>query len=207
MDRFHGATLFISARSPFARRVRLALREHGLSVREEVVDVFKPTPALLEANPWARVPALRLRGGETLVESEKILAFVYREAGEGSPLRARDADELLLIERWSGWAVAFCEKTVEFYLDSLRPDPDPEVRRELERGSERVLGELEAWLAGRESIASGRLTQADLDLGSALAYFSLRYSPSWRATHPRAAAYADRLEQRPSFQATRPPAA
>ena len=51
MIRFHDSTLFISLRSPFARRVRLAFIEHGVRYHEVVEDVFKPSAVLIEANP------------------------------------------------------------------------------------------------------------------------------------------------------------
>jgi glutathione S-transferase len=63
---------------------------------------------------------------------------------------------------------------------------------------DRVLGERE-WLVGNE------LGLADIAAGSALGYTALRLADHpWRVTYPRLARYADRLEQRPSFQKSRP---
>ena len=55
---FQDSVLYISARSPFARRVRLALLENKIRFSEKVFDVFNPLPELITVNPLARVPAL-----------------------------------------------------------------------------------------------------------------------------------------------------
>jgi glutathione S-transferase len=66
--------LFYAAPSPFARRVRVLLRERGLlpSVQEVVVSPFDSTPELLAVNPASKVPALLLADGTSLVESHLI---------------------------------------------------------------------------------------------------------------------------------------
>lgn len=205
---FNASTLMISARSPFARRVRLALREHGVSYEERVFDVFKPQPELIASNPLARVPALILKSGEVLIDSHLILHAFYESQPE-SPLRPSSPVERLASYHWSGLAIGFAEKIVEYYLETLRPEPhrDPELLQEFRDICGRFLDRVESHLAAvrQESLVAHGLTQADLDLGTALAYLKLRYAENSLEKYPLSAAYLARLDQRDSFAQTRPP--
>ena len=204
---FNDSLLMISARSPFARRVRLAFREHGIQYEERVFDVFKPNPELIALNPLARVPVLRFKDGSVLAESEKILELFYR-ANPQSPLLPPDTAGQVTAHFWSAMALGLCEKMIEFYLESLRPEAarDAELITEVRDIATRVIERFDALIAERETIVPGRLTQADLDMGTALAYVSLRYSAQWTSRYTHASDFLRRLDDRPSFQATRPPA-
>jgi glutathione S-transferase len=206
-DLFNDSVLFVSARSPFARRVRLAFREHGIRHEEKVVDVFKPNPDLIALNPLARVPTVRLSDGSVLAESEKILGLFY-ESRPNSPLLAPSGPARVTAHFWSALALGLCEKSVEFYLESLRVESarDPELLEEVREIATRVLERFDAFIGERETIVPGQLTQADLDMGAALGYLSLRYSDQWKSRYDHAADFLRRLEGRPSFEATRPPA-
>lgn len=82
---FNQSELFISLRSPFARRVRLALLENQISYKEIVCDVFKPSAELIAVNPLIRVPVLRLQSGAVLIDSNLILQALYETLSD-SPL-------------------------------------------------------------------------------------------------------------------------
>ncbi len=204
---FNGSTLFISARSPFARRVRVAFLEQGISFQEHVCDVFHPTEELVRVNPLARVPALRLASGQILVDSNLILQFFYENVT--SPLGPRIGSDRAEFLRWSALSSGFAEKVVEYFLETQRsPDKqDVEIEAELKAVSERVLTELENTLSAKkgEGLVGGAWSQVDLDMGVVLAYFNLRYSEAWRSRYPHVNTYLITLEERPSFQKTRPP--
>jgi glutathione S-transferase len=69
--------LFYSTTSPYARVVRIALAEKGLSQVEGVLtDPWKDSAALLAANPSARVPALQLDCGRSITESLLIVMWL-----------------------------------------------------------------------------------------------------------------------------------
>ena len=136
---FQDSKLFISARSPFARRVRIAMLESGVRFEEKVVDVFHPTPELLAANPLGRVPVVRLASGMTICESQLILDALYQ------------APMPLEMARWSGLFVGLCDRIVEQYLESLRPAAarDPEIFTDFERFFTGTLELAEAELASK----------------------------------------------------------
>src|SRR5438105_2764330 len=124
---FEGSRLMISARSPFARRVRLAFLEHGVGFEEIVLDVLKPQPELWAKNPLGRVPTLILRDGQVLWDSNFILQAFYE--GRSSRLMPQDRFARMECLKWSTLAAGLCEKLVEYYLEALRPEParDPEM--------------------------------------------------------------------------------
>jgi glutathione S-transferase len=208
---FNQSELFISLRSPFARRVRLALLENQIPYKETVCDVFKPTEALVAVNPLVRVPVLRLSSGVTLIDSNLILQALYETLATSTSLMPSSPAVRLSIYRWQAIAAGFAEKIVEYFLETQRPpaNQDPETKEELVGIGERVLAEAETTLIANPShnfLIGNSLTQADLDLASTLTYFGLRYSQEWKKRYPRTSLYLAQLEQRPSFVQTCPPA-
>lgn len=206
---FEQATLWITPRSPFARRVRLAFLESGVDYQEKVCDIFNPSAELLAVNPVARVPILQLKSGEILIESHLILQAFYESCA--SPLKPQSEEARLSGYLWSAMATGLAEKTVEFYLDTLRPKAqhDTEIAEELNSMMGRILSRLDQALQKQASewLCGKQLTQADLDMGTALTYLCLRYTTEWKNRYSHAAAYLEKLEKRASFAKTHPPAA
>lgn len=211
-DLFQDCTLVISSRSPFARRVRVCLREHSIRYEEKIEDVFNPTPALMEANPLGRVPVLILKDGTTIADSNVILQAFYDRAGIGSAFLPNPLNHRLVIWTWSALATGFCEKVVEYFLEAQRPAHarSSEVIAEFHEIRERALTRLEAHLADPENhgnILPKLLTQADFDWACALSYLDLRWSEKWHKSFPACAAFLEKMAGRQSFLDTRPPTA
>jgi glutathione S-transferase len=203
---FNNSTLFISQRSPFARRVRLAFYESGIAFTERVYDVFTHNPDLIMVNPLGRVPALILKSGKQIIDSNFILKLFYES--HVCPLNFRTIEESIEGAYWQALSVGLCEKSVEYFIDTLRPagQRDFEIQEELKLQSTRIFEKLEEKAKENSSqfLVGNQLTQADLDVGAALAYFGLRFSNQWKEQYPNLNIYFNRLDQRPSFQKTRP---
>lgn len=203
-----GCTLFVSARSPFARRVRVALLETGLPSQERAEDVLAPTDELIAVNPLARVPTLVTTAGEVMVESGLILQHLWEGlGGAASPLRPADAASRRRADLLSGLAVGLNDKSVEHYFERLRPAPhqDPALLQEVRGCVERTLRTFERALDGREHLVGDGLTFADLDVSIALTYLDLRVDRTWKARLPALAALQARAEARESMRRTAPP--
>jgi glutathione S-transferase len=70
--------------SPFVRRVAVTLQLYDIGYRHVPLMPFGPDKAeLARFNPIARVPALRLADGETLIDSAAILDYLDSLAGPG----------------------------------------------------------------------------------------------------------------------------
>jgi glutathione S-transferase len=203
---FNGSLLYITARSPFARRVRLAFLENGVKFEEKTLDLVKnPHPEFFAVNPLKRVPAVQLAGGEVIVDSNQILNAFYAAHPE-SPLLARSAADRITAYHWSGISTGLCEKLVEYFFEMQREESarDSELLEEIRQCIDHVTPVLAAQVKGRQWIASS-LSQADLDAGSMLDYLSLRYSSDWVKKYPDLARYHEGLRARLSFRATVPP--
>jgi glutathione S-transferase len=202
---FHGATLFISLRSPFARRVRLAFLEHGIPFDEKILNVFETNPELKALNPLSRVPVCLLRDGNTLIDSQFILQVFY-EMHSQSPLKPRTDGDRIVASRWSAIAVGLSEKIVEYFLETLRPlgMRDPTVEAELKMAVDESLSRFDKFIGGKIFI-TGYLTQADLDMGTALDYLQIRYPVSLEQKYPDIHEFLLNLRNRPSFETTNPP--
>jgi glutathione S-transferase len=194
---FNDSTLMISARSPFARRVRVAFIEHGIRFEEIVYDVFKANPELNALNPLGRVPALKLKNGSVLIDSSLILQAFH----ENHP-------QSLESYRRSAIALGMCEKAVEYFLETLRPkgQQDAELFDEIRLAMERSLEALNDAISRDDSLPGGGITQGDLDVCVALAYLSLRYPTEWRNRYPALRVYFEKIDRRESFARTCPPA-
>lgn len=88
--------------APNARRVRIFLKEKGISIPSEQVDLGKlahKSDAYSAINPLQRVPALIL--DDQTVITESIAICRYFEAQQPEPvLFGRSAKEIALIEMW-----------------------------------------------------------------------------------------------------------
>src|SRR5579864_9256434 len=75
--------LFYAAGSPYARIIRVVLRETGLDARvpEQEVTLRDPNSALLPHNPGGKVPGLQLDNGTVLNESLLILIYLDGQHG------------------------------------------------------------------------------------------------------------------------------
>src|SRR3954462_3781639 len=117
-EQLENGTLYITPRSPFARRVRVAFLENEIAFREVVLDLIKnPHPEYLKINPLKKVPALRLSTGELVVDSNQILHVLYQSVK--SPFAAQDGD-LLTCSLWSGIGTGLCERAIEYFFEMNR---------------------------------------------------------------------------------------
>ncbi len=197
---FQNCTLRASLRSPYARRVRIAFLEHGISYHEVMEDVFQPSAGLLQANPLGRVPVVTLLTGEQICESQQILNAAVTERPTPSEAAA------------SGLALGLCDKIVERLLESLRPQEqqDPGIFGDFDRLLAPTLEALEQALGRGMTPSPDPLTplrQSLIDAGVALAYLNLRYGHQWQERHPRLVLTLENLEARASFKKTSPPPA
>lgn len=84
--------LYASATSPYARKVRIALIELGLTDRVEIVSTA-PTedPAYRSVNPLGKIPALKREDGSILYDSFVIIDWLDHTYGAGDliPLEAQ----------------------------------------------------------------------------------------------------------------------
>jgi len=198
--------LFHTPGSPYARIVRMALRERGLEHRVEEVETTLRDPAsgLLPLSPVGRVPALLLADGTVLTETALILPFLDRLGGPAPPLL--DTADPAALARFG--QVLGCLDGIAVWNRELRRPVDERspgvVALEAARAA-RIADALEAAVAG-DGFAGPGVDAAGIALAAVLGYCDRRHRAwAWREGRPKLAAWLDRFAARASFQATIPP--
>lgn len=201
--------LFISAASPFARKVRLVIREAGLESQFEeiltVVSPIQPNVELARANPLMKLPTLVTDDGLALFDSPMICEFVdslnagrklFPAAGNARWVALRQqavADGILDAAILVRYQTALCPKELQW--------------------PQWIEGQRAKWRQALDFVESdvaaldGEATIGSLSVATTLAWLDFRYGDDdWRASRPALAAWFSAFDQRPSMLATRPTA-
>ncbi|QCK86770.1 glutathione S-transferase [Phreatobacter aquaticus] len=157
--------------APNPRRVRVFMAEKGIEIERVPVDLGKMEQKSAEftaLNPRQRTPVLELDDGTRLCESVAICR--YLEAIHPEPnLFGRTPLEIGEIEMWNRRMELDLLATIAGAFRHLHPamaDMEvPQVKEWGERNKARIVGELtflDQHLKGRDFIAAGRFTNADI---------------------------------------------
>jgi glutathione S-transferase len=208
--------LYDMVKAPNPRRVRIFLAEKGVEILRVEIDVqagANLAPDYLAVNPRGVVPTLVLDDGRRLDESIAICR--YLEALHPAPdLFGRDPYEQGEIEQWQRrmefegmFNIASVFRNVtEAYAGRGMPGalpPTPQIPALAERGmllARHWLDTLERHLEGREWLAAGRFSVADITAFVALDFAKWVGLRAGEA-HPNVAAYHARVKARPSSSA------
>jgi glutathione S-transferase len=200
--------LYSGPLSLFSRKVEIALREKSLPFDREMVPFtqekgYTPKhPAVLVANPKGQVPVL-IDGGLTLFDSTVIFEYL-EDAYPRPPLypaTAKDRARCRLLELTAD----------EILLPPLRqlmtrtspPDPDPERQRQRVADADRAEIALRdhyetlSRRLGSQEFFCGSFTVADIALFMTVLWV-LRLKGPRLDTHPKLAAWYERVKARPS---------
>jgi glutathione S-transferase len=187
-------------------RVLWALEEIGATVEVKSLGV-RPRlqePEYLAVSPAGTLPAL-VDGDRTIYESLAICAYLAAKH-RSDLLVAPDEPEWPEFQQW----LLYGEATLQAPLSAMA-----RIRRirnstpEMQAGIDAVTADfthslsmrlrpLEQRLDGRDFLAAGRMTLADISVGYPL--FGIRKSGRSSLLGPRSAAYSERLLARPAFQ-------
>lgn len=172
-------------RSPFARRVRVALLNLGLKFEWQELqlkEIFPPSQTLLSMNPLGLVPALELDDGFSLVDSSEILNFIDAQM---SPIWPRELNLNRISRRCSilvngilTYAVReFQGLRVNSPLDGSSEDNVALIARTLD-WLEKDLAQLNLF----QALSQAPFNQAGWDVAIALAYLDFRLAAKidWR---------------------------
>ncbi|PYE84333.1 glutathione S-transferase [Pseudoroseicyclus aestuarii] len=197
--------LLMSPASPFARKVRVVLRETGQTGVQEIAVTTDPlgNPSTVSgANPLGKIPALVRDDGPALYDSRVITRYLDDRAGGG------------LYPQRGQWEVLTLEATADGLMDAAiamvyeRKFRAPEGQSDeiVEGQWKKVQRALEAAETRWISHLSGPLHIGQIAMGCALGYLDLRHpGRGWRDTAPGLAAWEAKFAQRESMIATRPP--
>ncbi|ESQ73783.1 glutathione S-transferase [Asticcacaulis sp. AC402] len=193
--------LFINSGSPFARKVRIVVREKGLMDQVEevfVVPVESPSD-LVRANPLSQIPALIVDG--TCWTDSSLIAH-WLDALGAEPRLLPEGEAVWPVRRLEVLGAGLLEMTVKMVLENRRPESErsPFWLKRWEDNLLRGFAVAETACPAAEVFDLGSLT-----LGLAATYADFRYPQiDWRRVAPRVAALQAQLEKRQSFIDTYP---
>lgn len=197
--------LFSSSHSPFVRKVRVTAAVLGIDGQIEIIDT--PTtpvatdPALADANPLGKIPALVTGDGATFYDSRVICEYLISLAGDDTLLPAPGPARWTVL-RQQALADGLMEAAIlRRYESALRPEDKRWVDWDQAQKSkiERALDAFEAGVDGLE----GEPTIGIIAAGCALGYLDLRFADEgWRRGRPKLAAWYEAWAQHPAMQAT-----
>lgn len=187
--------------SPFARKVRIAAFEVGLTDRLEIVEAnpLADDGVVARYNPLGKVPALVLHD-RTLVDSPLICA--YLDTLHDGPKLHPDGDWLAL--QLQALGDGMMDATVLRRLETLRPESLRSAYwiARYEAAVQRTLIELATHVSALPDV----VTIGTITVGCALEYLDRRYSEvNWRERAPDLAEWFEVWNARPAAAATAPP--
>lgn len=196
--------------SPYVRRVAVSLHLMGLPFVRRPVSVFGGFDAFRTINPVVKAPTLVADGGEVLMDSTLILAYLETRVPPERRLTPTDPIALRRSLRLTGLALAACEKAVQVvYERQLRP-AERQHQPWLDRVQGQLLaacGELESELERHplrwDASAGGQPTDAAGVSVAVAWHFIQQLLPGLAApgSHRALAAWSAQAEPQPAFRA------
>ncbi len=198
--------------SPFVRKVDVLLREKGVEFENESVNIMPMPDWFKEISPARRIPVLRdltvgKEGTEgTIPDSSAICAFVERKFPEPA-FYPDDAFELGRATWYEEWADS--ELAGRIGMGIFRPILFPRFQgkeSDIAAASKTwredlppLLDYLEGELEGREFLAGGAISLADIAVTCQMTNLELVAGLPDAGRWPNVTAHTERMRDRPSF--------
>ena len=194
-----------SPRSPFVRKVMVAVHELGLVDRitcvRTVAATAKPHAELMRDNPLSKIPTLVLDDGTVIYDSPVICEFL--DGLSGAPkLHPAEPKARFVALRRQALGDGFLDLLVLLRDERMRANPSDVHKASAAARKAAVLDSLEA---EAEALSAAPFGIGHIAIGCALSYLDFRYADEdWRKAHPRIAAWHAGFAARPSVRATEP---
>ncbi|SMF08435.1 glutathione S-transferase family protein [Pseudobacteriovorax antillogorgiicola] len=191
--------LFYSSASPYARKVRVLIREFEVSVTEKKINTSDNDPDFIKSNPLGKVPAMTLEDN-TIIFDSGLIGYYLDEKYNDRHWQAKTWDHKQLEASIQG----ILDQSVTMIIEKRRPE---EIVYDywIERYKHAIPRGL-AWIWQRyESYLSEGMSLASVSLVCALEYLDFRHPEiQWRKDLPDLEAWLNHWKGRQSFLETRP---
>ena len=200
-------TLHWSPRSPYVRKVMIALHEMGLQDRVKIVRTVAggttPHWELMKVNPVGKIPTLELEDGTAIYDSPVIIEYLDT-LHSGPKLYPAAWPERLTALRRHALGQGMLDNALPLLGEGFRPaDKQSEPHKELWRAKLRAC--VDALEGEADAMASSGFTVGHLAIGVALGYLDFRFDAlQWRNGHPKLAAWFATFNARPAVAANMP---
>lgn len=198
--------LIIAKPSPYARKVRVVLREKNIEF-EEIIDVPWNRDTLTKnLNPLGKIPILIEDGGEPLFDSKVIVQYLDNRFPNPLFYPAAPTENISakLVE---AAADGVSDALVLIYLENVRQE---KLRSSdwIDRQTTKIyqgVKYLSEYLGTKQFFVGGHFTIADVSTFSCLEYVDLRFPKfNWKIEYPNLKNYWDIHKTRQSYLETQP---
>lgn len=199
-----------SLTSPFVRKVRVVMAEKKLDYQLELEDAWG-SDKVSASNPLGKVPCLVLPGGEAIFDSRVIVEYLDTRSPV-SRLIPESSRERIEVRAWEALADGVLDAAILARLEQTWAGRTAEQRSQawVDRQLDKVQASLVAiskGLGNKPWCGGIHMSLSDIAVGCAVDYLAFRFPHiGWRASQPNLARLADKLNARPSFIETKPPA-
>jgi glutathione S-transferase len=196
-----------SPRSPYVRKVMIAIAELGLQNRVRTVRTVAggttPHPELMKINPVGKIPTLELPDGTAIYDSPVILEYLDT-LHDGPKLYPVAWPERLTALRRHALGQGMLDSALPLLSEGFRP-PERQSEPHKQLWTAKLTTCVAALEAEAEALATSGFTVGHLAIGVALGYLDFRFaSLAWRDGHPKLTAWHETFNARPSVLANVP---
>jgi glutathione S-transferase len=196
-----------SPRSPYVRKVMIAIWEMGLQDRVRTVRTVAggttPHLELMKINPVGKIPTLELPDGTAIYDSPVIIEYLDT-LHQGPKLYPAAWPERLTALRRHALGQGMLDNALPLLAEGFRPpERQSEPHKALWRS--KLVACVEALETEADDLGRDDFTVGHIAIGVALGYLDFRFaSLAWRDGHPRLAAWHETFNARLSVQANMP---
>jgi glutathione S-transferase len=195
-----------SRTSPYVRKVRVVLAEKGLAHEFVEESAWNADTKVPNYNPLNKVPALQLDDGESLYDSAVIAE--YLDAISGGEYLPKPPAERARVKRDEALGDGIADAGITAFLERKREASRQDaawIARQLDKVNAGIAS-LSRTLGSKPYLGGAQMNLGDIACACGLFWAEFRMPElRWRDQYPNLRAWAERMESRPSFAATKPP--
>ncbi|MFA5491093.1 MAG: glutathione S-transferase N-terminal domain-containing protein [Candidimonas sp.] len=198
-----------SLTSPYVRKVRVFMAEKKLDYEFIQENVWADDTRIQEHNPLGKVPCLLMDDHGSLFDSRVIVEYLDTLSPVGR-LIPQSGRERAAVKCWEAVADGMLDAAIASFVETNRRPAELRSQAWVDRQH----GKIEAALAFMDQSLSDQpfcmgvnFSLADVAVGCALGWLDLRFPElNWRNGHGNLQRLSEKLNARPSFVSTMPPA-
>lgn len=194
-----------SKTSPYVRKVRVILAERQIEHQFVEENAWSATTTVPRFNPLNKVPALVTDEGDCIYDSAVIAE--YLDALSGSTFLPSAPGERARVKRDEALGDGIADAGITAFLERKRELSRQDaawIARQMDK-VDAAIDALAAGLGSRPFLGGEQPNLGDIACACGLFWVEFRMPEvGWREAHPNLKAWAERMEMRPSFVATRP---
>ena len=200
-------TLHWSPRSPYVRKVMIAIFEMGLQDRVQTVRTVAggttPHWELMKVNPLGKIPTLEIGDGTVVYDSPVIIEYLDSLHSLSRLYPAAWPERLTALRRHA-LGQGMLDNALPLLGEGFRPpEKQSEPHKELWRSKLRAC--VDALEGEADALSADAFSIGHIAIGVALGYLDFRFDGlQWRDGHPKLTAWHANFNARPSVAANMP---